>query len=197
MSAWQAQSASMALEGTVLASSFFHFFTQSCTSGTTAAPQLESGRVFRVGFGFGSGSGRVRAEFGFIFCSSRNVLRISLEEIGKSGQNRVLFHLSGSGRVSDNRDRVRVGLWCTARSWCTARNICFNKSFKRNCIISSSTGIPNLGVWCKKWSSWTKKSVSDSQCCQESDSTQKPPTSSDSATLFFTLLALSLLPKND
>jgi len=54
--------------------------------------QLESGRVFRVGFGFGSGSGRVwannfhifRAEFGFIFCSSRNVLRISLEEIGKS-----------------------------------------------------------------------------------------------------------------
>ena len=112
-----------------------------------------SGRV-RVRVGFGSGSGRVRAnnfyifraEFGFIFCSSRNVLRISLEEIGKSGQNRVLFHLSGSGRVSDNRDRVRVGLWCTARSWCTARNICFNKSFKRNCIISSSTGIPNLGV---------------------------------------------------
>jgi len=45
----------------------------------------------RVGF-FESGSGGVRAnnfhifraEFGFIFCSSRNVLRISLEETGKS-----------------------------------------------------------------------------------------------------------------
>ena len=37
MSAWQAQSASMALEGTVLTSSFFHLFTQGCTSGTTAA----------------------------------------------------------------------------------------------------------------------------------------------------------------
>jgi len=44
-----------------------------------------------VGIG-SSFSGRVRAnnfhifraEFGFIFCSSRNVLRISLEEIGKS-----------------------------------------------------------------------------------------------------------------
>jgi len=29
------------------------------------------------------------------------------------------------------------------------QKICFNKSFKRNCTIS--TGIPNLGVWCKKW----------------------------------------------
>jgi len=37
MSAWQAQSASMALEGTVLTSSVFHLFTQRCTSGTTAA----------------------------------------------------------------------------------------------------------------------------------------------------------------
>jgi len=37
MSACQAQSASMALEGTVLTSSFFHLFTQRCTSGTTAA----------------------------------------------------------------------------------------------------------------------------------------------------------------
>jgi len=34
----------------------------------------------------------------------------------------------------------------------TARNLCFNKSFKRNCTIS--TGIPNLGVWCEKWSNW-------------------------------------------
>jgi len=34
-------------------------------------------------------------------------------------------------------------------SWYTARILCFNKSFKRNCTIS--TGIPNLGVWCKKW----------------------------------------------
>jgi len=37
MSAWQAQSASMTLEGTVLTSSFFHLFAQRCTSGTTAA----------------------------------------------------------------------------------------------------------------------------------------------------------------
>jgi len=27
------------------------------------------------------------------------------------------------------------------------QEICFNKTFKRNCTIS--TGIPNLGVWCK------------------------------------------------
>ena len=38
------------------------------------------------------------------------------------------------------------------KSWYTARIICFNKSFIRNCTIS--TGIPNIGVWCKKWSSW-------------------------------------------
>ena len=31
--------------------------------------------------------------------------------------------------------------------------ICFNKGFKRNCTIS--TGIPNSGVWCRKWSNWT------------------------------------------
>jgi len=29
-------------------------------------------------------------------------------------------------------------------------NMCVNKSFKRSFIIS--TGIPNLGVWCTKWS---------------------------------------------
>jgi len=29
------------------------------------------------------------------------------------------------------------------------QEICFNKSFKRNCTIS--TGIANLGVWCKKF----------------------------------------------
>ena len=33
------------------------------------------------------------------------------------------------------------------------QEICFNKSFKRNCTIS--TGIPNFGVWFKKWSNWT------------------------------------------
>jgi len=37
MSTWQARSASMALEGTVLTSSFFHLFTQRCASGTTTA----------------------------------------------------------------------------------------------------------------------------------------------------------------
>jgi len=31
--------------------------------------------------------------------------------------------------------------------WCTARILCLNKSFQRNCTIS--TGIPNVGVWCK------------------------------------------------
>jgi len=35
----------------------------------------------------------------------------------------------------------------------TQQEFCFNKGFKRNCTIS--TGIPNLGVWCKKWSNWT------------------------------------------
>jgi len=33
-----------------------------------------------------------------------------------------------------------------------ARTLWFNKSFKRNCTIS--TGIPNCGVRCKKWSNW-------------------------------------------
>jgi len=28
----------------------------------------------------------------------------------------------------------------------------FKEIFKRNCTIS--TGIPNLGMWCKKWSCW-------------------------------------------
>jgi len=31
----------------------------------------------------------------------------------------------------------------------TQQEICF----KRNCSVS--TGISNLGVWCKKWSNWT------------------------------------------
>jgi len=35
------------------------------------------------------------------------------------------------------------------KSWYTARILCFNRSFKRNCAIS--TGIPNLGMRCKKW----------------------------------------------
>ena len=33
------------------------------------------------------------------------------------------------------------------------QEICFSESLKRICTIS--TGIPNLGVWCKKWSNWT------------------------------------------
>jgi len=52
------------------------------------------------------------------------------------------------------------------KSWYTARILCFNKSFKRNCTIS--TGIPDFGVWCKKWSNWKsgvgKKSDSDTDC---------------------------------
>ena len=39
------------------------------------------------------------------------------------------------------------------KSWCTARILCFNKTFIRNGTIS--TEIPNLRVWCKKWSNWT------------------------------------------
>ena len=31
----------------------------------------------------------------------------------------------------------------------------FQQSFKRNCTIS--TGIPNLGVWCEKWSNWISR----------------------------------------
>jgi len=34
---------------------------------------------------------------------------------------------------------LTVNQW---KSWCTARNLCFNKSFKRNCTIS--TGILKL-----------------------------------------------------
>jgi len=44
---------------------------------------------------------------------------------------------------------------------------CFNKIFERNFTISA--GIPNLGVWCKKWSNRTsgvgQKFDSDSQRC--------------------------------
>ena len=40
-----------------------------------------------------------------------------------------------------------------------ARILCFNKSFKRNCIIS--TGIPNFGVWCKNDSIGLPDSKSD------------------------------------
>jgi len=47
----------------------------------------------------------------------------------------------------------------------TQQEMCFNKSFKRNSTVS--TGIPNIGVWCKKWSKWTfgVGQKSDSQCC--------------------------------
>jgi len=77
------------------------------------------------------------------------------------------------------------------KSWYTTRNLFQQVS---NCTIS--TGIPNLGVWCKKWSNWTsrvevgKKNPTRLPVCQEShfDSTQKPPTpyNSDSATLVVT-----------
>ena len=40
-----------------------------------------------------------------------------------------------------------------AKSWYKATILYFNKSFKRNCTIS--TGIPSLGVQCKKWFNWT------------------------------------------
>jgi len=45
---------------------------------------------------------------------------------------------------------MNFGYWNQWKSWYTARNLWFNKSFKRNRTIS--TGIPNLGVSCKKWS---------------------------------------------
>ena len=48
------------------------------------------------------------------------------------------------------RDEIWLIEWI---SWYTGRNLCFNKSFKINSIIS--TGIPNLGMWCKKWFNWT------------------------------------------
>ena len=62
--------------------------------------------------GFGLTISMFRAEFGFIFCSSRNVLRISLEEIGKSGQNRVFISLFGfgSGFGQQGSGSGRVGL---------------------------------------------------------------------------------------
>jgi len=47
------------------------------------------------------------------------------------------------------------------------QEICFNKSFRRNCTVS--TRIPYLRVWFKKLSNWTSgfghKTDSDSQCC--------------------------------
>jgi len=57
----------------------------------------EGGTTVGIGSGF---SGRAnnfhifRAEFGFIFCSSRNVLRISLEEIGKSSVKCISRYLA-------------------------------------------------------------------------------------------------------
>ena len=50
-----------------------------------------------------------------------------------------------------NIERMKFGCQNEWKSWC--REICFNKSFNRNCAIS--TGIPNLGVWFKRWSDWT------------------------------------------
>ena len=52
-----------------------------------------------------------------------------------------------------NINGMKFGCWNRWKSWCTARNFCFNKSSKINCTIS--TGIPNLGVWYKKWSNCT------------------------------------------
>ena len=45
------------------------------------------------------------------------------------------------------------------KSLCTARILCFNKSFTRNCAIS--TGIPNVGVRCKNNSVGLLESESD------------------------------------
>ena len=60
---------------------------------------------------------------------------------------------SVSGLRLLNINGMKFGCWNQWKSWCTAKNLCFNKSFKRNCTIL--TGIPNLRVWCKKWSNWT------------------------------------------
>jgi len=43
--------------------------------------------------------------------------------------------------------RLAVAANTQWKSWYTARILCFNKSFIRNC--TDSTGIPNLGMWCK------------------------------------------------
>ena len=84
--------------GTFDSNSFFLFcfirHKQYCSAYVAVRQLLDwqySSRLHSI-VGIGSGSGRVRAnnfhifraEFGFIFCLSRNVLRISLEEIGKS-----------------------------------------------------------------------------------------------------------------
>ena len=67
----------------------------------------------------------------------------------------------GLSKISDSDSRLRplkingikFGCQNQWKSWCTARSLYFNECFKRNCTIS--TGIPNLGVWCKKRSNWT------------------------------------------
>jgi len=68
---------------------------------------------------------------------------------------------SDLSKISDADSRLRLlsikgmkfGFKNQWKLWYTARNLCFNKSFKRNCTIS--TGILNLRVWCKTWSYWT------------------------------------------
>jgi len=77
------------------------------------------------------------------------------------------------------------------KSWCRAINLCFNKSFKRNCTIS--TGNPNLGAWCKKWSNWTSGVVVGQKNATPALSVVRnptPPKTSDSATLLKTWITL-------
>ena len=99
---------------------------------------------------------------GKISDSNSNLSKISGSRL-RPCQNFLLrlVNIKGTKFDCDNR-------W---KSCCTARYLCFNKSFKRNCTIS--TGIPNLGVWCKNeplaYPESDKKSESDSQCCLESD----------------------------
>ena len=67
---------------------------------------------------------------------------------------------SGDFKISDSDSRLwllNINEWNLTveinGSRGAQQEICFNKSFERNCTIS--TGIPNLGVWCKNWSNWT------------------------------------------
>ena len=69
-----------------------------------------------------------------------------------------------TGKCVNTKQRELLFVWCWVfrlkltdfvatsnqwKLWCTTRILCCNKSFQRNC--TTSTGIPNLGAWCKKW----------------------------------------------
>jgi len=79
-------------------------------------------------------------------------------KISDSESNLSEISDSGLSEISNTRIRpvnikgMEFGCWNQWKSWYTARNLCFNKSFKRNCTISTGC---NLWVWCKKWSNWT------------------------------------------